>query len=366
MNQRQTPPRLVRRLWWAPLLMSVFLGACDADSPPVGQGEDSIEDNNGGQNNANNGDQSVCGDGICNGAENAQSCAADCGDGNNNGNNGNNGDGVCGDGTCGDGETPSNCAQDCVQGCDCAPEEICVNNDRVDDRCFPSDCDGQACADGEVCDGVACVSVSCAGVDCGGYPNVCRGGVCVVGSCNDPDVRCPEGQECIEDECRAACTTQADCGALACVDGYCVVCESAGECGPGLLCINDQCVLPCTEDPDQCTGQEVCDPDSGRCQPPCAQTGCGQLEVCDDLTGLCIDGQCEEMSDCPAGHLCQDTACVPVGPLWMGSLCSGCQTMQSGPYKVIGVVGPVEQAGAPAQSQRYQLQTGTISITSGQ
>lgn len=96
--------------------------------------------------------------------------------------------------------------------CDCAAGEVCVRG-----ACFARDCDGLECDAGQVCDDGLCVDRSCAGLDCGDYPNICRDGVCTTGSCeSDPDVNCPVGLDCVDDECLRPCTEQDQCTPLAC------------------------------------------------------------------------------------------------------------------------------------------------------
>jgi hypothetical protein len=131
------------------------------------------------------------------------------------------------------------------------------------------------------------------------------------------------------------------------------------------LCVADQCVPPCTEQPDRCTGDQICDGQTGACIEPCTTTGCGVGEVCDPSTGQCSDGECLETADCPAGSRCDEGQCQAIGPRAFGSLSSGAARMSSPGHTGVGVVGPVEQAGPRASSPRYILQSGNLSITTG-
>lgn len=145
-----------------------------------------------------------------------------------------------------------------ADNCECDPGQTCVSNEVVTDQCFDRDCGEVQCDAGMVCYAGACVDSACAGVDCGGYPNVCGAGVCVVGNCDDdPDVRCPDGLDCVEGDCLTPCADTSQCLPLACRDGHCRPCELDVDCGPGFLCRGDQC-LP-TLDPQTgglCSGCE--------------------------------------------------------------------------------------------------------------
>ncbi len=257
---------------------------------------------------------------------------------------------------------------DSTEDCECAPGEVCISNETIKDTCFPRDCENEQCDAGEVCFQGLCVSESCAGLDCGGYPNVCRAGICEVGNCSDPDVQCPDGRECIEDECLLPCDDQSECAPLACLGGYCVPCSLNEDCGGELICAGEQCVEPCTTDPDACEGAEVCDEDSGLCVEACTQDSeCSTTEICDTDTSLCVDEECGQeeggsQGACGDGELCQDRRCVPVlAPLVMG-LCSGCGTMASSNYSAVVVLSPVDQVSDVASTARYRLESGTLSI----
>lgn len=250
--------------------------------------------------------------------------------------------------------------------CSCEEGEVCVSNETVTDRCYPRDCLQEQCDAGEICDNDQCVATSCAGLDCGGYPNVCRGGQCVVGSCSDPDVACPDGLECIEDECRQPCQVQPDCGNLACIDNYCGACEESRDCGSGRICLAEQCVLPCTQEPSRCRQDEVCQPSTGLCVEPCqGDSDCGAQEVCDQVTSLCEDRECSregERGECGADQLCLNGRCQYASPVFFGGLCSGCGVGSSGQYRMIGIAAPVPVLDSISVSESYRLQSGGLRI----
>ncbi len=255
---------------------------------------------------------------------------------------------------------------DQADDCECAEGEVCVSNDTVTDTCYPRDCRDEQCDAEEICFQGQCVAQSCAGLDCGDYPNVCRGGQCVVGSCSDPDVACPDGLECIQDECRQPCQVQPDCGDLACIDGYCGACAESAECGADLVCFAEQCVPSCVEDPSRCQEGEVCQPDSGQCVPGCSGDGdCENGQVCDLEENLCVDRECTEegvQGECAEAQICLNGRCQYASPVFFGDLCSGCGTASSGQFRLIGVVAPVPVLDSVSVSPRYRLQSGTLRI----
>ncbi len=343
--------------WLIALLAFAGLMACDKETASTAI-EEEPDDN---PNNDPNNDTGECGDGVCDSGE-QDSCPDDC-------------DPPapeCGNGTCEEGESNANCPQDCTPtegDCSaCAADQICVDNEAVTNVCFDRDCPGERCDGDEVCFNGECASEPCAGLDCGGYPNVCRGGICLVGSCNDPDVRCPDGQECVNDLCLSPCDTQADCGDLACINDFCSTCDVAEDCGGGLVCVGDQCVPPCTEDPDRCNGDEVCVPETGLCGEPCTPGACAPGQVCDGIIGLCVDGECGEggVNDCPEGEVCREHFCVPSDPPnVMGMSAGNQQRMESPGYKATMVLSPMDMIGNTASSPNFTLQSGTLSIQQG-
>ncbi len=250
-------------------------------------------------------------------------------------------------------------AQD-AQACGCEPGEVCI-----DEACYTRDCAEEECDSGQVCFEDRCVSRDCAGVECGAYPNICRDGVCTTGSCEtDPDVRCPGGLECVDDQCLLACTVQADCGDLACIGGFCRICDVAADCGDTLICLESRCVPPCTEDPELCDEDEVCDPDTGRCDPACDdESPCPPGEVC--RRGVCEDEQCTpdtEDADCRDDELCLDGECVQPGPESFGGLSAGAAILSSTSHTLHAIVGPVAPAGTTLRTPTHTLVPGTLGI----
>jgi hypothetical protein len=180
-----------------------------------------------------------CGDLVCNGEEDCDTCTKDCG---------------CADGQVCDGGTCVDCVPSCDgldcgdNGCggscgDCAEEEECVDGlclgpcdpDCTDKVCGDDGCNGSCgdCADGEGCVDGACEIVLLCGNgviddgeecetddDCGDTA-VCEECVCVIGC--TPDC---EGKECGDDGCNGAC----------------------GECTAGMTCENSLCIPGATND----------------------------------------------------------------------------------------------------------------------
>lgn len=253
-----------------------------------------------------------------------------------------------------------------VSDCDCAVNEVCVTNRVVTNECFPRDCPEESCGPDEVCFNGMCVNESCAGVECTGDYMVCRGGVCIQGSCEDPDVSCPQGYDCIDDECLKRCLDQSYCDGFACVDGYCIPCGDDYDCEPGTICVNEACVLPCFDNPDMCSADEVCHPETGRCVEGCtADNMCAEDEICDWDSGLCVEEECTEpgsTDECPEGYVCVQRRCVPESPLFFGGFSSGGGTCESSRYSGVFIISPVSIVGPEAQSENYVLRSGVITV----
>jgi len=182
----------------------------------------------------------VCGDGLCNGAEDAASCPADCPD-------------VCGDGVCTGSEATTNCPGDCGTLCG---DGVC--NGAEDEVSCLADCPLTCVADGE---GAPCTSFTecCSGLgNCtGGKPSrrvcaetpvtticgdmvvegseECEAGVPLADTCtslgfSSGTLGCDEAN-CVYDTSacggstcggnKAACSVNADCCSLNCKNGSC-------------------------------------------------------------------------------------------------------------------------------------------------
>ncbi|MBM4371380.1 MAG: choice-of-anchor L domain-containing protein, partial [Deltaproteobacteria bacterium] len=181
------------------------------------------------------GDPLWCGDGLCTGDEDCETCEEDCGAC----------PPACGDGECNGDETCETCADDCGA---CPPE------------CGDGECNGD-----ETCE--TCVD------DCGACPAECGDGECngdeTCGTCPDDcgacEPECGDG-ECNGDETCGSCPD--DCGACPaeCGDGRCdggETCEDCeedcgecpveAECGDGTCDADEDCAV-CPEDCGECSG----------------------------------------------------------------------------------------------------------------
>ncbi|MEC8735115.1 MAG: hypothetical protein VXX86_09080 [Planctomycetota bacterium] len=209
-----------------------------------------------------------CGDGLCDGGEDPESCPDDCTDV------------VCGDGVCSELEDPTSCPADCpvcpagsVQDCDgsddCALEgwigdAICDGHDQMwgfDLCCYDSD-------------GGDCNSVECPGTAlCG--DGLCTGGESV-DTCSEDCASCGDGL-CSVGEDAGNCP--ADCAS--CGDGLCSIGEDAGNCPV-------DCDF-CPDDPDK-VYPGVC--------------GCGIPDTDRDADGTpdCLDGCPDDPGKTAPGH----------------------------------------------------------------
>jgi len=188
----------------------------------------------------------VCGDGVCNSAENPWSCSADCHS--------------CGDGRCDSGETKTSCSRDC---------------------CVPS-CAGKQCGD----DG-------CGG-RCGGAAACDDQNVCTTDSCNSSN-RCvhepveDQGLECIDrydiKTCGEGAVTD-----FSCVD-ICLTWDATNNGFAGCQASTQSCLCVTYETPTTCTqGKREC-------------TASGSLATCRSGASYGAEGLFWDHEDC--GSLCR-------------------------------------------------------------
>ena len=140
---------------------------------------------------------------------------------------------------------------------------------------------------------------------------------CILGKCEP--VKCPEGFQCINDECVPACANEncnngADCGEnCGCLDGKCVPCSI-------LSCLDQascQSALGCECNGDKCEPVDDCDQS---CEDaPCIDPGCtcynGKCVSCENFPCVETDGgcnsyyncQCNDQGKCEGGKDCEDT-----------------------------------------------------------
>lgn len=173
--------------------------------------------------------------------------------------------------TCGVGEFP------CSGGYVC--KEYTVQGDHVR-VCMPTACAN--CAPGEVCIEDQCV-------------DLCQG------------VSCAENETCVQGECYN-CHTLGCSNSQICYAGQCIQNPCADvSCAQGSYCANGECVSLCRD--ERCPSGSWCNAE-GQCVP---QTAC---EPACETTHVCIDGICEEnrcsQIFCAPGNVCvAPDQCVP-------------------------------------------------------
>ncbi len=218
--------------------------------------------------------------------------------------------GICQNGTCASrcipGEFP------CPPGTKCQgtpPNDFCVTDPCANTPC-PNDAEGnaQTCID----QGGAGVCVSlCSTLPPCNNGTVCRGtdGICVPDTCQYLPEKCADNELCINMQCvvdpciGVTCEANQFCREGACV-GSCqgVQCPANQECRDG-VCESTGC--------DQaCTGTDVCNPETGNCQPTRCDGSivCGPGMICEPLSGDCISDPCTGV-ECPAGQMCNGGQC---------------------------------------------------------
>jgi hypothetical protein len=159
-------------------------------------------------------------------------------------------------------------------------------------RCVDGECQ-QACASSSDCGtGQACTAGFC-------VTSTMSGGQCVFNS------DCSAGNTCINGTCHPACAVDEDCPAHdRCAAGICQAntgpspqCRASADCvGVHVTeddCVNAVCRTPCLSDTDCCTGSSgsIC-----------------QMGYC--VTAHEVAPQCRVNTDCGAGKICSDAACM--------------------------------------------------------
>ena len=159
----------------------------------------------------------------------------------------------------------------------------------------------------------------------------CASHSCIDGVCCDvqPPRSCPTGQFCnipgSVGECHAPlpngelCTEGQQCASQSCVDGFC--------CGGNLPAGTTTCPAPAGQ-------SRFCN--TGVCAPPSGQgTQCNDDQQCQSPFS-CTDFTCCELSECPAGDLCNIPGnlgfCTAPGP--QGNPCANSQQCQTGLFCV--------------------------------
>jgi len=191
------------------------------------------------------------------------------------------------------------CRTQCLSGeFPCPGGYICQEHD-VDGQlvriCMPGAC--LNCAPGEVCQNDQCVDL-CANVQCD------PGQECVYGECRDcHTIGCPDGQVCYEGACQDDPCAAAACDPVNeyCDGGACVPvcadheCPSGQRCGAGGQCGPDACVdVICA--PGEYCADGACAPDN------CPLVFCPPGQVCVP-PGECVSDPCPLLS-CPADSEC--------------------------------------------------------------
>ncbi len=191
-----------------------------------------------------------CGDGVCDGGEACNSCAADC--------IGGGGAAVCNNGTCEPGEDCLSCPQDCNGKQNGKPSNrYCCSGDGAGGGTNPVGCGDGRCTTG----GNQCGSVE---------PYCCGDGMCDA----------PEDETTCAVDCVVFCTANSECDdSVACTDDAC-------EFG---ICVSTPNDANCPGDGLFCNGDEVCDAKAG-----CSSAGdpCPAGTSCNETTDACDQQQC--------------------------------------------------------------------------
>jgi hypothetical protein len=222
-------------------------------------------------------------------------------------------------GNCPDGSTCTSCecAFPCGEGeFPCPQGRVCEDGFCVTDHCFLVTCDPEPDGDATVC-----VDADVPEADC--LPDETH---CCEPACDHLSQPCPPGTvcfgptgQCVFDDCRTfpeECAADQLCQAGVCVTNPCfdVTCPSTQ------YCIGGQCTASCGD--VECTEDQRCE--LGMCEAdPCAETGpCGQGQVCDDASGMCVTNPCNGRT-CPQGEVCDPQTGDCVADPCTGVTCPG-------------------------------------------
>ncbi|UCC29374.1 MAG: hypothetical protein JSU86_14375 [Phycisphaerales bacterium] len=186
-----------------------------------------------------------------------------------------------------------------------------------------ADCDDDDDCTDDTCDNGSCVNTP---IDCDDG-DACTDDTCEAGQCTNPPTDCDDGDLCTIDSCDSAtgCFVEPRvcdddgvfCNGVEECDSATGLCVSAGDpCAQGENCdeANDECRPACTTDADcdddvWCNGLETCPVDT--CQP-------GTAVDCDDGVG-CTEDSCNENTD-SCDNVANDANCDD------GQFCNGSET----------------------------------------
>lgn len=186
---------------------------------------------------------------------------------------------------------------ECLTRSDCGATEVCIDGECIKQNAacvFNAECDGGACVNGE------CVASCSKDADCGANER-CRQNLCEVIECRR-NADCAAGNLCVEAKCEQACEKDSHCstGFVCNSYNYCqpdpnVECRSTAECARDEICTDGTCEAPCSCNQD-CAVGEVCNLDQGLCEPAPANPGSQPIS-------------CEDTCGCPSGLSCTNGVC---------------------------------------------------------
>lgn len=178
------------------------------------------------------------------------------------------------------------------------------------------------------------------GVFCNGA-EACDGGLC--SHSNEADgTSCDDGDPCtVNDSCSGGI-----CGGVASSDPCCGSSDPCCgvDCSDGDSCTTDTCDPAdgsCSHEKVECSGKQVCDPDTGDCVDCLADADCDDKNPCtDNICGTDLtctfppndDLSCDDGDACNGSEFCKDGECVDGQPLNCddGEFCNGQETCSDG------------------------------------
>ncbi|MCB9644434.1 MAG: hypothetical protein H6728_15285 [Myxococcales bacterium] len=137
-------------------------------------------------------------------------------------------------------------------------------------------------------------------------PEICDGRDDDCDGVADNNAVCPQGLQCKDGACVAACRGGECAKGQTCKDGVCIGADPCVgvSCAGAQRCLGGRCVDPCTL--VQCSGSDVCN--YGKCVPnDCYVNGCPSGSRC--VGGVCEVDPCQGVN-CAATEFCRDGKCV--------------------------------------------------------
>jgi hypothetical protein len=146
-----------------------------------------------------------------------------------------------------------------------------------------------------------------------GATHICSGGQCVAGSCHN-STGCTNGKICGTNHLCGDCANDA-------------ACKADSAYGTARICLSTSCVVGnCHDRTSDCTNGRICNTNNHTCSAcnntnQCTATGAYGAGYFCSAGGACVQGNCQNSTDCPTGTICGVTTAATCGPCTTDSQC---------------------------------------------